>query len=101
MAHDASSPCGLFERRFAAACSLALPTAAMLRVCGMLRVWGFAPTDAEHWSTNRQAPKGLTVHVAEGDAWAGLDLNQRRQMPTGLQPVPFGHSGTDPGDGTG
>src|SRR5690606_34280879 len=29
--------------------------------------------------------------------WAGLDLNQRRQMPTGLQPVPFGHSGTDPG----
>ena len=28
--------------------------------------------------------------------WAGLDSNQRRLTPTGLQPVPFSHSGTDP-----
>ena len=28
--------------------------------------------------------------------WAGEDLNLRRRMPTGLQPVPFGRSGTDP-----
>ena len=28
--------------------------------------------------------------------WAGEDLNLRRLTPTGLQPVPFGHSGTDP-----
>jgi len=28
--------------------------------------------------------------------WAGLDSNQRRLAPTGLQPVPFSHSGTDP-----
>ena len=28
--------------------------------------------------------------------WARLDSNQRRQMPTGLQPVPFNHSGTRP-----
>jgi hypothetical protein len=25
-----------------------------------------------------------------------LDSNQRRLSPTGLQPVPFSHSGTDP-----
>jgi hypothetical protein len=28
--------------------------------------------------------------------WAGLESNQRRLTPTGLQPVPFGRSGTDP-----
>jgi hypothetical protein len=28
--------------------------------------------------------------------WAGLESNQRRLAPTGLQPVPFGRSGTDP-----
>ena len=28
--------------------------------------------------------------------WAGLDLNQRRLTPMGLQPIPFSHSGTDP-----
>jgi hypothetical protein len=30
------------------------------------------------------------------EQWAGLDSNQRRLTPTGLQPVPFSHSGTDP-----
>ena len=29
--------------------------------------------------------------------WRGLDSNQRRHTPTGLQPVPFSHSGTPPG----
>ena len=29
-------------------------------------------------------------------AWAEMDLNHRRHKPTGLQPVPFGRSGTDP-----
>ncbi len=28
--------------------------------------------------------------------WVGRDSNPRRQMPTGLQPVPFGRSGTHP-----
>gem|GEM_PF-2452754 len=28
--------------------------------------------------------------------WAGEDSNLRRCEPTGLQPVPFGRSGTDP-----
>ena len=28
--------------------------------------------------------------------WRGLDSNQRRRKPTGLQPVPFSHSGTPP-----
>lgn len=28
--------------------------------------------------------------------WAGEDSNLRRRKPTGLQPVPFGRSGTDP-----
>ncbi len=30
------------------------------------------------------------------EKWAGLDSNQRRLTPTGLQPVPFSLSGTDP-----
>ena len=49
-------------------------------------------------------------HARRGDAlgpllpryqvslWAGLDSNQRSGNATGLQPVHFGHSGTDPGD---
>jgi hypothetical protein len=28
--------------------------------------------------------------------WVGLDSNQRRLTPMGLQPIPFSHSGTDP-----
>ena len=28
--------------------------------------------------------------------WRRLDSNQRRRTPTGLQPVPFNHSGTPP-----
>ncbi|MDQ1449576.1 MAG: hypothetical protein QOC79_2547, partial [Actinomycetota bacterium] len=28
--------------------------------------------------------------------WAGLDSNQRSGNAMGLQPIPFGHSGTDP-----
>lgn len=32
----------------------------------------------------------------EFNKWAELDLNQRRQMPKGLQPFPFNHSGIDP-----
>ena len=30
------------------------------------------------------------------EEWAGLDLNQRRLSPAGLQPAPFSRSGTDP-----
>ena len=30
--------------------------------------------------------------------WAGLDSNQRKLTLTGLQPVPFSHSGTDPNE---
>ena len=30
--------------------------------------------------------------------WAGLDSNQRRLTPMGLQPIPFSHSGTDPNE---
>jgi hypothetical protein len=32
--------------------------------------------------------------------WWGEDLNLRRRMPTDLQSVPFGHSGTPPSDYT-
>ncbi len=31
-----------------------------------------------------------------GQHWAGLDSNQRRLTPMGLQPIPFSLSGTDP-----
>jgi hypothetical protein len=32
--------------------------------------------------------------------WMGKDSNLRRLLPTGLQPVPFGHLGTHPQVGT-
>ena len=31
--------------------------------------------------------------------WREVDLNHRRRTPTGLQPVPFGHSGIPPKKG--
>ena len=34
--------------------------------------------------------------VRNAGNWAGLDSNQRKLTLTGLQPVPFSHSGTDP-----
>ena len=37
-----------------------------------------------------------SVNSASADDWERLDLNQRRRSPTGLQPVPFGRSGTLP-----
>ena len=40
--------------------------------------------------------KKFSVALRCENLWAGEDLNLRRLTPTGLQPVPFGHSGTDP-----
>jgi hypothetical protein len=48
---------------------------------------------------SRTAPTGTQKKALRdfaGPQWAGLDSNQRRLTPTGLQPVPFSHSGTDP-----
>ena len=39
---------------------------------------------------------GRCENMPNSPKWAGLDSNQRRLTPTGLQPVPFSHSGTDP-----
>ncbi len=43
---------------------------------------------------------GPSRRIAAGEMmgcdWERLDSNQRRLTPTGLQPVPFGHSGTLP-----
>jgi hypothetical protein len=36
------------------------------------------------------------VDTPQKNHWAGLDSNQRRLAPMGLQPIPFIHSGTDP-----
>ncbi len=36
------------------------------------------------------------IRIASGADWARQDLNLRRLTPTGLQPVPFGRSGTRP-----
>jgi len=36
--------------------------------------------------------------VRNAGNWAGLDSNQRRLTPMGLQPIPFSHSGTDPNE---
>ena len=38
----------------------------------------------------------LKAGLSKNRKWAGLESNQRRLAPTGLQPVPFGRSGTDP-----
>ena len=41
--------------------------------------------------------KGMSpIYNSPKEQWAGLDSNQRRLTPTGLQPVPFSRSGTDP-----
>ena len=48
---------------------------------------------------DKESPAGA-VSRPGGDRsvwWRGLDSNQRRRTPTGLQPVPFNHSGTPPG----
>ena len=37
------------------------------------------------------------ANTDKSDDWARVDSNHRRQTPTGLQPVPFGHLGTRPG----
>ena len=45
--------------------------------------------------------KPMTTHVTGlNHQWAGLDSNQRRLTPMGLQPIPFSHSGTDPDEKT-
>ena len=44
-----------------------------------------------------QLRQAATVHtLLRRRYWAGQDSNLRRLTPTGLQPVPFSHSGTDP-----
>src|SRR5207344_1471432 len=45
---------------------------------------------------NRQAPGGAWRFRW----WAGKDSNLRRTMPVDLQSTTFGHSGTDPSEGT-
>jgi hypothetical protein len=49
-------------------------------------------------------PAGLSFHAAPShfskSRWRVLDSNQRRRMPAGLQPAPFGHSGNPPSDRT-
>jgi hypothetical protein len=41
-------------------------------------------------------PNAVTQSSPRRGWWRGLDSNQRRRTPTGLQPVPFSHSGTPP-----
>ncbi len=36
------------------------------------------------------------IDIPPKEKWAGLDSNQRKLTLTGLQPVPFSLSGTDP-----
>ena len=42
-------------------------------------------------------PMSLT-DTGSNRQWAELDSNQRKLTLTGLQPVPFSHSGTDPNE---
>ncbi len=45
--------------------------------------------------------KPMTTDVTGSNRhWVGLDSNQRKLTLTGLQPVPFSHSGTDPNEKT-
>jgi site-specific recombinase XerD len=55
--------------------------------------WGSAAAEAsqaQRVQTDSGAPERTELN------WARLDSNQRRLTPTGLQPVPFSHSGTRP-----
>ena len=52
-----------------------------------------------NWPEGEPAERAAGAPARESDKellWAGLDSNQRSGNATGLQPVPFGHSGTDP-----
>ncbi len=52
-----------------------------------------------NWRSGESARTGEAAQALEPDEeiwWAELDSNQRSDNATGLQPVPFGHSGTDP-----
>ena len=50
-----------------------------------------------HNITKIQQPHILKHHFTKKMKWwRRLDSNQRRRKPTGLQPVPFSHSGTPP-----
>ena len=52
-----------------------------------------------NWRSGEPARTAEGAPAREPDKeiwWAGLDSNQRSGNATGLQPVPFGHSGTDP-----
>ena len=56
-------------------------------------------TSLEGWgSTTELHPRIFPRHTHESGWWRELDSNQRRRAPTGLQPVPFSHSGTPPDD---
>ena len=47
-------------------------------------------------SESKRAFTTQSENMQKAQKWAGLDSNQRRLTPMGLQPIPFSHSGTDP-----
>jgi hypothetical protein len=60
---------------------------------------GRRDSNSRHSAWKAEAlPTELLPHRPEW--WWGEDLNLRRRMPTDLQSVPFGHSGTPPSDNT-
>ena len=54
---------------------------------------GFCSTIELHPPSNFELP---STRRSRYRWWRELDSNQRRRTPTGLQPVPFSHSGTPP-----
>ena len=70
------------------------------RIVLLLRLFSHPWRRSHGWIAfpNRAAvdPPPVLPSLPETRWWRGLDSNQRRRTPTGLQPVPFNHSGTPP-----
>ncbi len=76
-----------------AICCVSAPFLDSKECCGHVQQVFFLPTIMRTGTDSKSKWPIITPTKKE---WAGLDSNQRRLTPTGLQPVPFSLSGTDP-----
>ena len=88
-------------------------TSSLPRTCSTAELRGPVVVSLKLFSTHRKKPNGAGNGARTRDHqlgrlmlyqlsysrkkwWREVDLNHRRRTPTGLQPVPFGHSGIPP-----
>ena len=89
-------PKAIFKQVFnnsRAICCVSAPFLDFNECCGDVQQLLFLPT-IMRTGTDSKSKWAIITPIKK--KWAGLDSNQRRLTPTGLQPVPFSLSGTDP-----